>query len=669
MRLATALSFGPSCSLGRPESFTTAACVTALSEFCKALGPSCNLGRCRAVALRRCLCFAELFSVALLRGALSYDVKAAFYRVVRQLVVDTPDSDEGILRVVATLGLPPAALAELQTQLASLTALDQAGASTHLMALLSDAMQGTFFRLELDNLVYATKRGTRPGDPAADILFAFLLSGYFRKVEQVLQEAHLEEALPAFRSAPLTGACVPGGVLGFLSWADDCMRGVSAATVPQVLDKVTAVLSFTMEIATSLGIAFSCGPTKTCVMLPALRSPRARAAVSGTEAGGVPRELLVPNRLTQETVQVGVVAAYKHLGSVLTADMSPYAEVAYRHSQALSVSRPLGYRFFASGRYQLKVRRYLLRSLVISKFVHGSVSLCLSTGVLRRLWFRNYVALWRSLCPRDPGTRQYLHSYEVLAVADAAPPNLALALARATFLHKHAAQGPCPLLVLLQLEWEMAPMKSWLHQLADDVALVQDYVPAVATVLQTACPVRTLMGTFEEQPGWWLSCVRQAISCYRRDLGQWVARAGSVQCAVVPPTPTPDEPFQCPHCGATVSLRRYLCTHLAQRHQLVSPARHYAPTPWCASCLRSYSDVAAVQNHLRKNPACLRRSACVLPPMSHEEIQQAEMSHKTARRRVRRGDWQSYVRPSPVLRVFGPAGSLSSRCFHCRTPS
>ena len=72
------------------------------------------------------------------------DICAAFYRVVRQLVVQVPDTDQGILRIVSTLGLPEAALIELRDRLQAVAALPAAGASEHLAELVSDALQDIY---------------------------------------------------------------------------------------------------------------------------------------------------------------------------------------------------------------------------------------------------------------------------------------------------------------------------------------------------------------------------------------------------------------------------------------------------------------------------------------------------------------------------------------------
>ena len=130
-----------------------------------------------------------------------FDIRSAFYRVIRQLVVDVPDTDEGLLNIIGTLGLPGDAVTELHSKLRSVTALAEARASDHISALVSDVLTGTYFRLDHSDLLYLTRRGSRPGDPFADVLFAFLLSAFTRQVDSELERAGLAEAMPPLRTA------------------------------------------------------------------------------------------------------------------------------------------------------------------------------------------------------------------------------------------------------------------------------------------------------------------------------------------------------------------------------------------------------------------------------------------------------------------------------------
>ena len=98
-----------------------------------------------------------------------FDVKQAYYRTLRQLVVDC-DSDAGLCRVLHDLGLPEQATCELRDLLQKAAATSPLAGKQHLTAMLRDLLTATWFKFEASSMVAVTHKGTRPGDPAADVL-------------------------------------------------------------------------------------------------------------------------------------------------------------------------------------------------------------------------------------------------------------------------------------------------------------------------------------------------------------------------------------------------------------------------------------------------------------------------------------------------------------------
>ena len=331
-------------------------------------------------------------------GLTLYDIRAAFYRVVRQMVIAVPESDEHVCRLIRSLGLPDGALAELRAKLTTLAEIPKAGATPHVQALVTDLLQGTYFRMDADLLTVLTKRGTRPGDPCADILFAFLLSGFTKAVDLAVERAGLGCEVPTLRTPPFVAGHLTESSMGFISWADDCLRPVQADARSAVERAAIATVQLTVEIGTTIGIDFTFDATKTCIMLPALPPTTRLKALEAPP----PKSLCFRNRLTATEVEVEVVDVYKHLGCLLASNATPVIEIKHRFAHAHGILRPLAYRFFSARQYPLSTRRYILRSLSVSRFLFGSVALNLKLGVTRRLWFRSYMSLWRTLQRRDP---------------------------------------------------------------------------------------------------------------------------------------------------------------------------------------------------------------------------------------------------------------------------
>ena len=150
---------------------------------------------------------------------------------------------------------------------------------------------------------------------------------------------------------------------------------------------------------------------KTSVLLPALTGKHRGRRSSAMECKR-PEVLPIWSQVTGETHMLDAVSAYQHLGSVVTADASPAAEIAHGRALALGITRALGQKPFSNTQIPAGTRP-LLRSLSASKFVFGSASLNLTTALHRRSWCKAYVDLWRRLLRRDWSTVQRSHSVYV----------------------------------------------------------------------------------------------------------------------------------------------------------------------------------------------------------------------------------------------------------------
>ena len=271
----------------------------------------------------------------------------------------------------------------------------------------------------------------------------------------------------------------------------------------------------------------------------------------------------------------------------------------------------------ASPQIPLELRRTLLRSLILSRFVFSCATLILQVKQYRRRWGQLYLQLWRGLCRRISDSKQ-VHSYEVLRQAQAPSPLLALAYARSIFLQRVYQHGPDTLRFLLQAHWNEQPSQSWLGQLRGDIRAVSVYVPAAQHLEAFDSPVKALCESYDEDPTWWPKQVRKASEAFQRDLQVWAdklkaspdispGRAGS--------DASPDTfPYECSVCKASFKLRKHLATHQARAHNMYSVARHYVPLPFCLACHGFYHTITRTQSHVKRSPKCLARLVHVIPP-------------------------------------------------------
>ncbi|CAE7840747.1 unnamed protein product [Symbiodinium sp. CCMP2592] len=418
-----------------------------------------------------------------------FDLQAAYYQVLRQLVVKHSGSDAALLALLHRLDVPAHAVHELYAKLDKLAALPNLDASDHLQSVVSDVLSGTWFRLDGRACLTATARGTRPGDPLADALFSLTLSAYLKSALECLRQANLLADVDCPTDFPFWAES-SGPVIGAPSWADDYALPQTGPTPEALLQRVSASVRIIVGHARMVGMTIKFGPEKTAALVSSAvdrtRHPVICQAADGTYY------LPVDDTLGDKIHHLPIVEAYKHLGGITTSNGSPAPDLHFRFAKASGF-----------------VRRTLLRSLTLSKYVHTGAALILHAAIHLRQWDRQYISLWRYLCRRTADPKQE-HPYKVLLLAKAPPPPLALAKARARFLCRLFERGPKALLRILYAHWRQHPASSWLCQLQSDVAYVKQYCPDLEFFLPSGDEIISLLDASVDSPSWWSQQVAKA---------------------------------------------------------------------------------------------------------------------------------------------------------------
>ncbi|OLP99284.1 hypothetical protein AK812_SmicGene18181 [Symbiodinium microadriaticum] len=451
-------------------------------------------------------------------GIVFFDLSAAFYSVIRQTLVDTRDSDEGLLRLFRHLDIPPEAISELAMHLQKISLLEAAGVSEHSREIVADLFQGTYFRLTTGGALTLTGRGTRPGDPMADLLFAFTLSSYMQSALGALRDQHLLADVPTTSQRPQGIDWQSSVELHCPAWADDFFFTQSGATFPDLVDRVRRSAGLLTSHASSLGMAVKFGQEKTAVLLPAELLVRHADLLDRNEDHDL--GITLQDTVAQTRPFLPAVRAYRHLGGVITADSNPSPDLNLRFAHSMGIVKPLRKKLFGARRFELPVRRNLLRSLAVSRYTHTAAALVLHASIHRRLWERQYMAVWRVLVARTAVDNQ-AHNFEVLRQAQAPSPALALALSRATCLAKLYTVGPHALLALLWDHWVLHKRSSWLAQLEEDAMCVAVFRPQALASFEGTEKVRGIVESLAQDSSWWVRQVKAAIKDFLEDLDVW----------------------------------------------------------------------------------------------------------------------------------------------------
>ena len=332
-----------------------------------------------------------------------FDVRSAFYCVVRQLLLPVGDSDRALQELFHKLHLPPASLHELRARLESLASVPRTGCSLHLQRVATDVLQGTWFRLDKDAVLTLTHCGTKPGDSLADLFFGFAFSAYLHAADRGLQEAGLATPMPSAKTSdPWDLGDLPVN-LGCGSWADDFVHLHSQEDHIGLSKTVQRITALYVGQADVIGMSLTFARDKTAVLF----TPRAKA--KDTDWIGVMDEegafIQGCSPVSGRPFRLPIVSAYCHLGGIVTETMTPGPGIGLRYALAANIVRSLGRKLFGSRLIPLDTRRCLLRSLVLSRFVFGSAVIRFGSALHYRTWARYYIALWRALFVLTPHSK------------------------------------------------------------------------------------------------------------------------------------------------------------------------------------------------------------------------------------------------------------------------
>ena len=591
---------------------------------------------------------------------LFFDVRSAFYCVVRQLLLPVGDSDRALQELFNKLHLPPTSLTELRVHLESLASVPQTGSSLHLQRVATDVLQGTWFRLDKDTVLTLTHCGTRPGDSLADLLFGFAFSAYLRAADQALQDQGLATPMPTANTPDPWDLPSLSPCLGCGSWADDFVHLHSQSHPASIGRQVLRITALYVGQADAVGMSLTFAKDKTAVLLPYRAKERDPDWPGGTDEDGA----FLPGRspVSGLAFRLPVVSAYCHLGGIVTETLTPGPGIGLRYALATNTVRTLGRKLFGSCLIPIDTRRSLLRSLVLSKFVFGSAVIRFGSALHYRTWTRHYITLWRALFVPHPG-RKTPHAYEVLDVARAPTPPLALALARSVMLRQLATNGPDALVRLLWVQWEADPVHSWLGSVAKDIEHVAHYTDAAQALLGTKSPIRALFEALADDALWWTRQLKKAIAVCSADLRKWAQQQAPLRSQDIvdsppePPSPPPRPPgfdFTCEECGASFPMRKHLAVHRARRHGKIAITRRLAPTATCLACMKHFESPIRVQFHLKWSSPCLSRVARLIRPLTLPEVQAVEQDAKSLQRKVAHGKWELFRAPTAACTAAGP---------------
>ncbi|CAE7199321.1 unnamed protein product [Symbiodinium necroappetens] len=175
-----------------------------------------------------------------------------------------------VANTIAVLGLSSEVAPRLQAYVKQRSLISQAGAPESLAAMIAETNQSTWFSYGSLQGTATVRAGTRPGDNLADMVFSFLFSELLHKLRDRFKKANLSVALPWDPSwlcaspesvEQRSASCAERPI--DITWMDDLALLVQGDTPEQLVGKVRAVATATIEECISATLVPNLGAGKT----------------------------------------------------------------------------------------------------------------------------------------------------------------------------------------------------------------------------------------------------------------------------------------------------------------------------------------------------------------------------------------------------------------------
>ena len=535
-------------------------------------------------------------------GVLFTDIVSAFYSTLRQFVMGAPDLSS-FMRWCRQKGIPEDGLDAVCTALLTDVARLSDVLSPVQKHRLRDVLSNTWFFVPGNDLPVGTERGTRPGDPLADLIYGLVMGNALRRIELDMESEGLapQVALAGILPGHLPGkvTCAPS-----IAWHDDAAFVFVSDTASALRPAAARATGIVWSTFQSRGLALSFAQDKTEMLL----NPQ------GKGSDRVRKELFtslqpciyfLPDEGCMQ--RVSIVRTYTHLGSSIDASLSFASDIQRRLRLATDAAKPLARTVFRNAQVPLDVRVTLFRSLVLSRLTHNIGAWSGLTKSEQASWQKGCMRLYKYLLPAA-ATREHIDSVRLCKLAGMPAPLHLLRFERLRLLGHCASKGFESLLQLL--EGTIGSSTCWVAEAMADVQWLISLRPVPSALELQELEVSELFTALQGKP----TCISHLLApawghsaraiCY----ADFVHFKESARVSVC-----------CPECGHVCKGKQGLHVHLARRHGVLTPARYYAPSHQCLACKKIFATRERVIKHLsRRSPACLRYLQDNVEPMSTE---------------------------------------------------
>ena len=402
-------------------------------------------------------------------GVVFLDIRTAYYKVLRELVVNNGTVEGRLQALLSNFNLPPSSLQALEKRLSEGPAITtNMGLNDYMTKLLGEIHTDTWFTTPGLEGLTGTTVGTRPGSCFADVFFNFLFAEVLHQVKEELAEYGVMTELGwsghrGLQMDPHNNEVSEVNVE--TAWADDLALFFQHPDPNQLVGNLQAGCAVLLNACLRYGLEpnFSKGKTEALVALRGRGAVQARRHWFTQEGGRLP----LPG-CAIEGSSIRMVARYRHLGGQVDAKATTKAEVKARVGQTRQVFKRYKKSLFQATTIQQDKRAQLVRPFVLSVLEYNLGTLVSLTAsdkqYVATALLGIYKAIWK---PKHADMNDHKVAWPRLCYALQLPtPTAVLQMARARYFSQIYRYGDNVLWALISTQ------QGWLQECAEAFAWV-----------------------------------------------------------------------------------------------------------------------------------------------------------------------------------------------------
>eukprot|EP00435_Cladocopium_sp_Y103_P044445 s918_g12.t1 len=589
-------------------------------------------------------------------GLLFVDLQSAFYSVMRSSLFDQEIHDDMLCQAMIALGIQPSEWIHIRDAAAADYAVE--GVHPQIECILKDMFSATHFEMKGMPHVTATTRGTRPGDPVADVLFNMAFRLVVLDARSRFQAA--SDAVFVGDPSPADNVVCPPSMpsQGFaeVSFVDDIAYVLHSPSAADLVTSVQTVASCLHDAVHHRGLRlnYGSGKTEAMVRLVGPGSRKVKVKVWHELGGSLPV-------VTEHSVQqLRLVHSYKHLGSFMQDHAIINKDLQYRNSQARKAYGQLARPFYSKRSVHDHTKALVFSQLVLSRHTFNvhTWSWCTETNL--HMWqngVRDAVAgLARKRIRPIPAFQ--FSTGELCALLDLNSPLDLLYANCLRYVRKAIQKAP---VVLWSLLWDTSSDVSWFSLLGKAFAWFQMHATRQCGVDSTDLAGSLQAIAINEN---WNGIVRGTLKsslAFAKAGAEgklWTRRfqAKYYSLSTLQPSVQSAErrEWKCGQCAMSFVSKQALAVHARHKHDYMSTLKRYVFGDECLACGRKYFNRHRLLAHVKAVAAC-RDSylSCFLPAPSDvvESAAAMDLQHATE---LRAQGWMPTKAFVPPVRVYGP---------------